>query len=129
MIGATKIKNGQSNIQIAFHIGANCTDDDRILKSLLKNAGSFAANGIRVPGPGKYRRLIRETIQNLNGETPAPDTRGILLDAIVDEENVQRLVMSNANFSCIPNRIFDERDFLSASRGQAGRIASAVPQR
>ena len=69
-------------MQIAFHIGANCTDEDRILKSLLKNVGSLSDVGIKVPGPGKYRRIIRETIQNLNGMPPAANTRGILLDAI-----------------------------------------------
>lgn len=94
-------------MQIALHIGANCTDEDRILKSLLKNASHFAENGIKVPGPGKYRRLLRETIQNLNGADPADDTRTILRNAIVDGEDVQRLVLSNANFICIPNRIFD----------------------
>ena len=67
MIEATKQKNRQSTMQIALHIGENCTDDDRILKSLLKNGSAFADNGIKFPGPGKYRRLLRETIQNLNG--------------------------------------------------------------
>lgn len=99
--------NGQSNMQIALHIGANCTDDDRILKSLLKNGEEFSEYGVKVPGPGKYRRLLRETIQNLNGAHPAQDTRSILLDAIVEEEDVRRLVLSNANFICVPNRIFD----------------------
>ncbi len=94
-------------MQIAFHIGANCTDDDRILKSLLKNAGDLSDAGIKVPGPGKYRRLIRETIQNLNGAPPAPNTRTILLDAIIEDDNAQRLVMSNTNFICVANRIFD----------------------
>jgi hypothetical protein len=115
-------------MQIAFHIGANCTDDDRILKSLLKNADSFAANGIKVPGPRKYRRLIRETIQNLNGATPAPDTRSILLDAIVDEENVQRLVMSNANFICIPNRIFDEGIFYQQAEAKLAALHQLFPE-
>ncbi len=94
-------------MQIAFHIGANCTDDDRLLKSLLKNTGAMSDLGIKVPGPGKYRRLIRETIQNLNGAQPAPNTRDILLDAIIDDDHAQRLVLSNTNFICIANRIFD----------------------
>ena len=51
--------------------------------------------------------MLRETIQNLNGAPPAENTRGILLDAILDDEDVRRLVMSNANFICVPNRIFD----------------------
>ena len=59
MIEATKQKNGQSTMQIALHIEENCTDDDRILKSLLKNGSAYADNGIKVPGPGEYRRLLR----------------------------------------------------------------------
>ncbi len=94
-------------MEIALHIGANCTDEDRLLKSILKNGDVLARHGISAPGPGKYRRLLRETIQNLNGAPPSPQTRQILLDAILDDEAPQRLVMSNTNFICIPNRIFD----------------------
>ncbi len=114
-------------MEIAFHIGANCTDEDRLLKSLLKNAGSFSEQGIKVPGPGKYRRLIRETIQNLDGAKPAPDTRGILLDAILDAEQPKRLVMSNANFICIPNRIFDHGVFYEQAESKVRALLQLFP--
>lgn len=115
-------------MQIAFHIGANCTDDDRILKSLLKNAGTLSEFGIKVPGPGKYRRLLRETIQNLNGAAPAPDTRDILLDAIVDEDDVQRVVLSNANFMCIANRIFDRGIFYEQAEAKLHALHQLFPE-
>lgn len=102
------IARAEDNMQIVYHIGANCTDEDRLLKSLLRNADTFAAQGIKVPGPSKYRRLLRETIQGLDGRPPAPDTREILLDAIVDEEECNRLVMSNDQFMCVHRRIFDQ---------------------
>lgn len=114
-------------MEIAFHIGANCTDEDRLLKSLLKNAGSFADQGIKIPGPGKYRRLIRETIQNLDGAPPAQNTRGILLDAIVDGETPKRLVMSNANFICIPNRIFDKGVFFEQAETKVRALTQLFP--
>ncbi len=98
-------------MQIVYHIGANCTDDDRLLKSLLRNAEAFSAQGIRVPGPGKYRRLIRETIQNLAGADPAPDTRDILIDTILDDDETTRLVMSNSAFICVPFRVFENGMF------------------
>ncbi len=94
-------------MQIAFHIGANCTASDRLLKSILKNADSLLAEGIAVPGPGRYRSLIREAIGTLAGARPAPDTRDILIDTIVENDNVRRAVFSNDNFICVPNRIFD----------------------
>jgi hypothetical protein len=115
-------------MDIAFHIGANCTDEDRLLKTLLKNNGIFTDHGVKVPGPGKYRRLIRETIQNLNGAPPAPDTRGILLDAILDDETPRRLVMSNANFICIPNRVFDKGAFYDQTEAKVRALTQLFPE-
>ncbi|WP_296424010.1 hypothetical protein [Yoonia sp.] len=109
-------------MQIAFHIGANCTDEDRLLKSILKNASVLLQQGIAVPGPGKYRSLIRETIQALDGAPPEPDTRDILIDAIVENDNLTRLVMSNDNFICVPNRIFGNGVFYE----QAGPKTRAL---
>ena len=100
-------------MEIVYHIGANCTDEDKLLKSILRNVDVLATDGVKVPGPSNYRRLIRETIQGLDGATPAPDTRSIMLDAILDDEPTERLVLSNSNFICIPNRIFDKGTFYA----------------
>ncbi|MFO8127742.1 hypothetical protein [Yoonia sp.] len=94
-------------MQIAFHIGANCTDEDRLLKSTLKNANTLLQQGVAVPGPGKYRKLIREAIESLAGSAPADDARDVLLDAIVEDDNIARVVLSNDNFITVPKRIFD----------------------
>lgn len=98
-------------MQIAFHIGANCTDEDRLLKSVLKNADILLQQGIAVPGPGKYRKLIREAIESLDGGAPAEGARDVLLDAIVEDDEIARLVLSNDNFITIPKRIFDHGVF------------------
>lgn len=98
-------------MQIAFHIGAHCTDEDRLLKSVLKNTNMLSQQGIVVPGPGKYRSLIREAIQGLAGNDLHPDTRDILLDTITDTEDLRRLVLSNENFLCVPQRIYEHGVF------------------
>lgn len=109
---ARRIK-GPHFMQIAFHIGANCTDEDRLLKSILKNADVLLQQGIAVPGPGKYRKLIRDAIQQIDGASPRPDTRDILIDAIVEDDSLKRIVMTNDNFIAIPKRIFDHGLFYS----------------
>lgn len=115
-------------MQIVYHIGANCTDEERLLKSLLKNAQSFTDQGIKVPGPGKYRRLIRETIQNLDGAAPTPDTRDILLDAILDDEKANRLVMSHDRFICFPHRVFEEGQFYGLAEQKVTGLSDLFPQ-
>jgi len=115
-------------MEIAFHIGANCTDEDRLLRSILKNGSVLAENGVKAPGPSRYRRLVRETIQNLNGMPPAPDTRQILLDAILDDESPRRLVMANPNFICIANRIFDGGVFYQQAEFKIQSLLSLFPE-
>ena len=114
-------------MQIVYHIGANCTDQDRLLKSVLKNAETFANLGVKVPGPGKYRRLIRETIQTLDGKPPAPDSREILLDAILDDEQCNRLVMSHAQFMCVHRRVFEDGVFFGLAEEKLTGLANLFP--
>ncbi len=115
-------------MQIVYHIGSNCTDQDRLLKSVLKNAESFAKQGVKVPGPGKYRRLIRETIQRLDGNSPPDDTREILLDAILDDEKCNRLVMSHAQFICIHSRVFENGIFFEQTDFKLKSLEALFPE-
>ncbi|MCW1951525.1 MAG: hypothetical protein KIH44_009195 [Octadecabacter sp.] len=114
-------------MQIVYHIGANCTDQDRLLKSVLKNASTFAEQGVKVPGPGKYRRLIRETIQALDGQQPASDTREILVDAILDDEHCNRVVMSHAQFMCVHRRVFEDGIFYTLAEQKLQGLSDLFP--
>lgn len=115
-------------MQIAFHIGANCTDGDQLVKSLVKNSRTMAPHGIAIPGLTRYRRLLRETIQNLGGETPAPDTRDILIDAIVeDAEATHRLVMTNSAFVSLPVRVFEAGEFFGLATMKMRALTQLFP--
>jgi hypothetical protein len=114
-------------MQVVYHIGAICTDQDRLLKSVLQNAEIFAAQGVKVPGPGKYRRLIRETIQELDGIESTPDTREVLLDAILDDEQCNRLVMNQGQFICIHRRVFEGGIFYALAEQKLVELANLFP--
>lgn len=98
-------------MQIVFHIGANCTDGDRLVRSLVKNKATMESQGIQIPPPAKYRRLVRETIQNLAGASPSEGTRDILIDAICNTDSAKRLVMSNSTFISPPLKVFENGTF------------------
>ncbi|WP_439118189.1 hypothetical protein [Nereida ignava] len=115
-------------MQIALHIGAHCTDEDRLLKCLLMNKEILSDVGTAVPGPGRYRRLLRETIQTLNGAAPAPDAREVLLDAIVEEDDVDRIIISHESFICVPARIFDGGQLYSQLEFKLSGLRSLFPQ-
>ena len=85
-------------MQVIVHTGAHATEEDRLLKSLLRNKEEFSKRGVAVPGPGKYRSLLKDCFAALEAGTPASDSRDVLWDAILDEEEADRVVLSNPHF-------------------------------
>jgi len=75
------------------------------MKCLLRNKYSFSKKGVAVPGPGKYRRLIKQTLEVLKTAPTAEGARDILLDAIMDEEDAGRLILRNAYFFGAPRAV------------------------
>lgn len=85
-------------MQIIVHTGAHATDDDRLLKCLLRNKDTLSARGIAVPGPGKYRSLLKDSFKAMETAEPATGAREVLIDAILDDEVADRLILSNEHF-------------------------------
>lgn len=94
-------------MQVAIHLGVHCTDEERLLKSLLQNKGKLALEGVSVPGPGRYRKTLVRAAQKLQGEAATQESRDVLIDAIVDDDSTKRLVMTFEDFICVPGRIFE----------------------
>ncbi len=105
-------------MQIVFYLGANCTDGDRLLRSLMKDVDSLGREGVAVPGPGRYRKILRETIQSLGPgpATPPPRPPDVQVEAGGARQKPERVVMSNQAFLSLPSRIFDGRQFYPQAR-------------
>lgn len=85
-------------MQIVYHLGVHCTDDERLLRCLLKNRGRLAGEGIVVPGPARYRTLLRDTAMSLKGAPATPEMQDNILDQIASEDRMDRLILSWDNF-------------------------------
>ncbi|MFN4057856.1 MAG: hypothetical protein ACK4HW_06710 [Roseinatronobacter sp.] len=84
-------------MEIALHLGVHLTDDGRLLRCLVKNRDTLFAEGIEVPGPGRYREtLIRMAGAAAEG-TLAPDAGTHFLDDVLDSDETRRLVLSEPN--------------------------------
>ena len=114
-------------MQIIFHTGAHFTDDDRLMKCLLRNKDDFAKRGISVPGPGKYRQLLRATLQAMRSAPPDPAARDVLLDAILDDETADRVVLSNAHFFGVANAAVREGAFYPAAAERMANLRRLFP--
>ncbi|WP_299555064.1 hypothetical protein [uncultured Tateyamaria sp.] len=95
-------------MQIVLHAGAHFTEEDRLVRCLLRNKEDFSKRGIAVPGPSKYRPLLKDTVAALQDAAPAEDARDVMMDLILDEENADRMILSHmflfgAPHSCVRN--------------------------
>lgn len=81
-------------MRIVYHLGAHFTDEERLLKCLLKNRGLLSQHAMAVPGPKSYRILLRDTIMSLKGQPASEDTQAAILDQILDNDHAERLILS-----------------------------------
>ena len=86
-------------MRIVYHLGVHCTDEERLLRCLLKNRAALAGEGIVIPGPARYRTLLRDTAMQLRGQPASEDTEALVLDQIMDEAVAERLILSWDNFA------------------------------
>lgn len=89
-------------MRIVYHLGAHCTDEERLLKCLLKSREVLAAKGIVVPGPARYRTLLRDTAVTLKGATASPETQAMVLEQITEQDRPERLILSWDSFLSYP---------------------------
>ncbi len=89
-------------MRIVYHLGAHCTDEDRLVRCLLKNRAVLAEQGIIVPSPTRYRKLMRDIAVQLRGNAASQDTEAMILDQIMDEASADRLILSWTRFLSHP---------------------------
>lgn len=102
-------------MRIVYHLGAHCTDEERLLRCLLKNRQVLGEQGIVVPGPNRYRSLLRDTAITLKGQAASRDTQALVLEQIMEEDRADRLILSWENFLSFPQWVLKERLYPAAA--------------
>lgn len=117
-------------MQIILHTGAHFTEDDRLIKCLLRNKEQFSRDGVAVPGPGRYKKLLKDSLIALRdtGPLPGPGARDVLLDAILDEEDASRMILSNAHFFGAPRSALREGMLYPNASERIAHMRALFPQ-
>ena len=94
-------------MDIIYHVGAHHTDGGALLRSLLKNTDTLLRWNVAVPGPSRYRKTIGTMVNRLRGEVPTADAQAALMEALVDGDFPERLVLSSDSFICVADRVIE----------------------
>ncbi len=89
-------------MRIVYHLGAHCTDEDRLVRCLLNNQAVLADQGIVVPSPTQYRKLLRDTAVQLKGKPASVEMQAMVLDQIMQQDSADRLILSWDSFLSFP---------------------------
>lgn len=111
-------------MQLVLHAGAHFTEEERLLRCLLRNTEDFSRRGVAVPGPGKYRTLLKKTMAALQEAPPSPDARDILLDLILDDENADRVILSHMFLFGAPRGIVRSGMMYEAAPARMAQLES-----
>ena len=111
-------------MRIVYHLGAHCTDEERLVRCLLKNRAVLADQGIVVPSPTRYRKLLRDTAVQLRGATASIETQALVLEQIMDEDVADRLILSWDSFLSFPQWVI--RGTMYAFAGERIRAFTQI---
>ncbi|MEO0502528.1 MAG: hypothetical protein AAFZ14_04325 [Pseudomonadota bacterium] len=115
-------------MQLVIHAGAHFTEEDRLLRCLLNNKGAFSSRGVAVPGPGKYRTILRDTLVAMLEAPAAPDARDVLLDVILDDESADRVILSHMFLFGAPRSVVRDGLMYCLAPERMAQIATLFPQ-
>lgn len=114
-------------MQMVFHLGVHGTDGDRLLKTLLANRAWLTRHRTEIVVPSRHRGLFEEAIMALNGGPATPEMQQIMLDAMLDSDAPERVVMSTPTLLGAPGRAIG-RDGLYPQIGtRAAALANLFP--
>lgn len=114
-------------MQIVFHLGVHCTDDGRLIRSILRSRSALLERPVHVPGPRSYRSLLRETLGILNGAVASDEVQSLLLDALTDDDEAERILLFHENLICLPQRIVSENGLYAMAPRRIQAIANLFP--
>jgi hypothetical protein len=114
-------------MQVVYHLGLHCTDEERLLRCLLRSRSRLAGSGIAVPAPGRYRKVLRDALVALRGQPASRDSQEALLAAILDGDKPERIVFSHEYFLGIPQRAIEAGRFYPFAGRNAAALSNLFP--
>ncbi|WP_247676803.1 hypothetical protein [Leisingera sp. HS039] len=90
------------DITLAFHVGAPNTDNGQLTWSLRKDAQRLLAQGVMIRRPGTYMAALNQMLRKQNQDTVTEQERAALLDGMVKDQSVSRIILTNSGFLGVP---------------------------
>lgn len=115
-------------MQMVFHVGVHGTDGDRLLKTLLRNRNWLLNHRTEVITPQHHRGLFEDALMSLNGGQATPAMVQIMLDAILETEDPQRVLFSSPTFMGATGRAVSKEGLYTQIGLRCAALANLFPE-
>lgn len=115
-------------MQVALHVGAHFTDNDKIVKCLGQNRKELGGMGIMVPKPNTYRRPLRNMLHDVRKSPIEPSMRQDLLAQMVGAEQPDRIVLSSQHFFGVSNIALTRGKFYATAQSRLANVSQIFYQ-
>lgn len=100
-------------MQVVFHIGSHMTDSEKVLKTLLSNRDELLKLGTEPIPNSRHKGIFVDALASLKGGAATPEMEQILLDAVTESDDPQRIIFSMAGFLGVPKVAVTPRGFFA----------------
>lgn len=114
-------------MEIALHLGVHCTDDERLLRALMKNRSRLTDDGLALPSPRAYRVMLPKLVRSLRGSPAGADVQEMVRDALTGEARPKRLILSHENLSCFPTNAVGPHGLYGGLPQRLAALANIFP--
>lgn len=114
-------------MQIVFHCGVHGTDQDGMLKTLMHNRDRLNRNGVEIVSRNRHRGIFESALNALRGRPATPEMEDMMLDAILDSDQTQRVICSQPAFLGVPNRAITPDGLYPVAGNKLAAMANLFP--
>ena len=114
-------------MQVLIHFGTHGTEPERMIRTLMDNRDWLLANGTEVVPPGRYKGVLDESLNSLQGGDASPAMEEVLYDALLESDKVKRMILSQAPLIGTPPRCLNQQGFFPIAGTRMRQVAGLFP--
>lgn len=114
-------------MQVVVHFGSHGTEPERMVRTLMENRDWLLGNGVEVVPPGRYKGVLSESLSALKGGDATPEMEEVICDALLESDDVRRMVLCQASLIGTPPRCLSDRGLFPHAGARMRAVAGLFP--
>lgn len=114
-------------MQVAFHVGVHGSDENGIRACFEANRSVLAEHKVELSSNAISEPIMNEALRALKGGVASAEMEEVVLDALVETESTERLILSRPSMIGVPRRAFDATGLFAAAGPKMRGLADVLP--